>query len=49
VDCSGGKYTLSLYLIGPLIARFHALHPGGTVSFLEIVQEDIETMLATTN
>jgi DNA-binding transcriptional LysR family regulator len=46
VDRSGGKYTLSLYLIGPLIARFHALHPGVTVSFLEIAQEDIETMLA---
>jgi LysR family cyn operon transcriptional activator len=37
--------TLSLYLIGPLIARFHALHPGVTVSFLEIAQEDIEAML----
>lgn len=38
--------TLSLYLIGPLIARFHQLHPGVTISFLEIAQEDIEAKLA---
>lgn len=38
--------TLSLYLIGPLIARFHQLHPRVTISFLEIAQEDIEAMLA---
>jgi len=38
--------TLSLYLIGPLIARFHESHPAVAVSFLEIAQEDIEAMLA---
>lgn len=35
----------SLYLIGPLMGRFHAQHPGVTVSFLEIAQEEIEAML----
>ena len=37
--------TFSLYLIGPLMGRFHALHPGVTVNFLEIAQEEIEAML----
>jgi LysR family cyn operon transcriptional activator len=37
--------TFSLYLIGPLMDRFHALHPGVAVSFLEIAQEEIEAML----
>lgn len=37
--------TFSLYLIGPLMGRFHALHPGVAVNFLEIAQEEIEAML----
>lgn len=37
--------TFSLYLIGPLMGRFHALHSGVAVSFLEIAQEEIEAML----
>ncbi|WP_332877216.1 transcriptional regulator CynR [Massilia sp. S19_KUP03_FR1] len=37
--------TLTPYLMGPLIARFHALHPEVTVNFLEIAQEEIEAML----
>lgn len=38
--------TFTPYLIGSLIDRFHGLHPGVAVSFLEIAQEQIEALLA---
>lgn len=37
--------TFTPYLVGPLIARFHKMHPGVAVSFLEITQEEMEAKL----
>lgn len=38
--------TFTAYLIGPLVERFSALHPGISLSVREMAQDDIEAELA---
>ncbi|MFE3289156.1 transcriptional regulator CynR [Rhodococcus sp. NPDC059234] len=37
--------TISAYLVGPLVGRFHARHPGITLTIVETTQDRIETDL----
>ncbi|MBB5121788.1 transcriptional regulator [Streptomyces eurocidicus] len=37
--------TFTAYLIGPLVARFHARHPGVTLEVRELTQDRIESAL----
>ncbi|WP_280716429.1 transcriptional regulator CynR [Kitasatospora sp. MAP5-34] len=38
--------TFTAYLIGPLVAEFHAQHPGITLDIRELTQDRIESQLA---